>query len=537
MAKMPKISLPKLKLPRFGKGKGAAGGDDPGAADAIAGHGQAGGRPRRKLAGKHIVGIGAIALVVVGGAGFGLSQFFGSDDEPAEAMPETAVAGAGESGGVDVPTIATEMPDGTIHFGPRAELRLPPKPKPGERSGADPEPAAAKPEAAPETVQPAEQAADKMAEKPQLLAPPQQQTTAEAGDAEVSRTGQDGTPEQVAEAQANTPGSPAPAQETFVAPQAKAGGVEPPQPKAAPSTAVTVATILPPEPEYPETPPRYSDLVTFTSNPDPLAPLDPALTEKAPHGDLPRIGSDGRESWRHYARPVPESADAGKPRIAIIIARLGPDKAATETAIRNLPPEVTLAFASTERSLSRWVTLAREIGHEVVIDLPMEPNNFPLNDPGPNTLLTTVTDKENIERMEATLSTASGYVGVVAIHNGKFVANREKLLPVVAAVKERGLMILDATREGSRQVAAMATQAGVPTARADVILDRVPTRKAIDAKLRELEKVARATGLAVAVGHPYPSTFERLLNWIDLARKAGFEIVPLSALANKQKII
>ena len=108
---------------------------------------------------------------------------------------------------------------------------------------------------------------------------------------------------------------------------------------------------------------------------------------------------------------------------------------------------------------------------------------------------------------------------------------------MVAAVKERGLLILDATREGSRQVAAMATQAGAATVRADVILDRVPTRKAIDAKLRELEQTARATGLAVAVGHPYPSTFERLVNWIDLARKAGFEIVPLSALVNKQKII
>lgn len=533
MAKMPKISFPKLKLPRFGKGKASAGGDDPGAADAIAGRGQAGGSPRRKLAGKHIVGIGAIALVVLGGAGFGLWQFLGPDGGPAEAMPETASSGSGGTGEIDVPTIATEMPDGTIHFGPRAELRLPPKPKPGERSGAEPEPAATRPDAAPEPAQPSEQAAD----TPQLIAPPQQQTTAEAGDAAVARTGQDGTPVPAGEGQAKMAETPAPAQETFVAPPAKAGGVEPPQPKAAPSTAVTVATILPPEPDYPETPPRYSDLVTFTTNPDPLAPLDPALTEKAPQGDLPRIGSDGREAWRHYARPVPESADASKPRIAIIIARLGPDEAATETAIRNLPPEVTLAFVSTERSLARWVTLAREIGHEVVIDLPMEPNNFPLNDPGPNTLLTTVSDKENIERLEATLSAASGYVGVAAIHNGKFVANREKLLPVVAAVKERGLLILDATREGSRQVAAMATQAGAATVRADVILDRLPTRKAIDAKLRELEQTARATGLAVAVGHPYPSTFERLVNWIDLARKAGFEIVPLSALVNKQKII
>jgi hypothetical protein len=530
MARMPKIALPKLKLPRFGKAKAAPGEDTSSeAAEAIAGRGGDDGR-RRKLAGKHIVGFGAIGLVVLGAAGFGIAQLFSSGEEPAEAeIAEVAPAGGGS---VDIPTIATEMPDGTIHFGPRAELRLPPKPRPGERSGADPEPSTAAAEPAPD-----EPAPESTAETPQLLAPPQPDNQAESGDSAVASGSGDGLSGTAGQAAAETAAAEPPPQETFVAPPARATGEEPPQPQAAPSTPVTVASILPPEPVYPETPPRFSDLVTFTTNPDPLAPLDPALTERAPQGDLPRVASDGREAWRHYARPVPQSVDASKPRIAIIIARLGPDKAATETAIRNLPPEVTLAFASTERSLSRWVTLAREIGHEVVIDLPMEPNNFPLNDPGPNTLLTTVPDKENIERLEATLSAANGYVGVAAVNNGKFVANREKLLPVLAALKERGLMILDATREGSRQVAAMSVQAGAPTARADVILDRVPTRKAIDAKLRELEQVARATGLAVAVGHPYPSTFERLVNWIELARKAGFEIVPLSALANKQKII
>jgi len=223
--------------------------------------------------------------------------------------------------------------------------------------------------------------------------------------------------------------------------------------------------------------------------------------------------------------------------VAIVIVQLGMNKLATETAIRNLPPAFTLAFSSTERNLSRWVTLAREIGHEVLIDLPMEPENFPLNDPGPNTLLTTVPDKENLERLEATLSAATGYIGVATLTGGRFTANREKLLPVVAALKERGLMMIDGSVEAGRAVPTMAVQAGAPVARADVILDSVPSRKAIDAQLARLEQIVRNNGVAVAVGHAYPSTFERLHNWIALARKAGIGVVPLSALANKQKIL
>jgi polysaccharide deacetylase 2 family uncharacterized protein YibQ len=142
-----------------------------------------------------------------------------------------------------------------------------------------------------------------------------------------------------------------------------------------------------------------------------------------------------------------------------------------------------------------------------------------------------------VERLESTLASANGYIGIATLTGGKFAANREKMLPILAEVKERGLMVVDAMREASRDVATLAAQSGAPVARADVLLDSRPTRKAIDDNLRRLEQLARNTGVAVAVGRPYPSTFERLVNWIELARKAGIQIVPLSSLANKQKII
>lgn len=538
MVKMPGISLLKFRLPGLGRKKGEAA---PGAADAISG--RIGDAPKKKLAGKHIVAMGLVGLVVLGGGAYGLSALFGghgpemtgdgkeaAGDKEHAAPSEQATGGDHGMPSEPVETLATEMPDGTIHFGPRAELRLPPKRRPGEVRAAPPP----QPEPEPEPEKTAE------AQTPQLLAPPPAMGSAESGDHAIASPKPEdaqGTTDH-AKAEPEQPSAPLaekPETETFVAPEAKSTGDEPPVPKAAPKTAVAVASILPANQAYPETPPRFEDLNAFTTDPDPLAPVDPALTEKAPQGDLPRIASDGREVWKHYARPT--TADTGRPKVAIVIVQLGMNKLATETAIRNLPPEVTLAFSSTERNLSRWFTLAREIGHEVVIDLPMEPENFPLNDPGPNTLLTTVPDKENLERLEATLSAATGYIGVATLTGGRFMANREKLLPIVAALKERGLMMIDGSVEAGRAVPTMAIQAGAPVARADIILDAVPSRKAIDAQLVRLEQIVRSNGVAVAVGHAYPSTFERLHNWITLARKAGIDVVPLSALANKQKIL
>ncbi|HEX3407807.1 MAG TPA: divergent polysaccharide deacetylase family protein, partial [Caulobacteraceae bacterium] len=105
----------------------------------------------------------------------------------------------------------------------------------------------------------------------------------------------------------------------------------------------------------------------------PQAPIAGLFTQ-GPGGPLPIIGADGRTSAQAYARP---STPDGKPRVALIIGGLGLNAKETRVAISALPPEVTLSFVPYSEGLQGWIDMARAAGHEVLLEAPMEPKDYP----------------------------------------------------------------------------------------------------------------------------------------------------------------
>ena len=262
-----------------------------------------------------------------------------------------------------------------------------------------------------------------------------------------------------------------------------------------------------------------------------LALPDPTLLQETSRGALPIIGPDGREPWREYGRKTPPAGDA--PRLAIIVTGLGLSSAATENAIK-LAKEVTLSFTPYGADLETDVAKARGAGHEVLLDLPMEPISYPADDPGPHTLLTSLNPSDNIARLEWLLGRFKGYVGVINFMGSRFTVSPESLRPILHALKERGLMFVD-SRSTSKSVAAgLAKQMALPRALNDRFLDHEPTRGAIDQSFAEAEGTARARGVALVVARPFPVTLERLAAWLPMLESRGIEIVPVTALADIQ---
>ncbi|MBM3560140.1 MAG: divergent polysaccharide deacetylase family protein [Alphaproteobacteria bacterium] len=264
----------------------------------------------------------------------------------------------------------------------------------------------------------------------------------------------------------------------------------------------------------------------------PPAP-DPGLVEHTALGPLPRIGVDGREPWRVYARPH-DPADP-RPRIAVVISALGLSTAATETAIQGLPGAVTLAFQPYADDIQRWVRLARAAGHEVMIDLPMEPLDFPISEPGPQALFVELPPDTNQTRLHWAMSRATGYVGVLNYMGSRFTTSREAMLPVLRTLKQRGLMFVDA-RTSARSVGVqIAGEISLPRAINDRFLDTgEKSRVSIDARLAEVERIAREVGASLAIGHCYPVTIERLRVWTQGLLAKGIALVPASALVGRQ---
>ena len=65
---------------------------------------------------------------------------------------------------------------------------------------------------------------------------------------------------------------------------------------------------------------------------------------------------------------------------------------------------------------STLVARARGEGHEVLLQVPMEPFDYPDNDPGPQTLLTSLDAGQNIDRLHWLMSRFQGYVGHRQLH-------------------------------------------------------------------------------------------------------------------------
>ena len=261
----------------------------------------------------------------------------------------------------------------------------------------------------------------------------------------------------------------------------------------------------------------------------PLAAVpDPALTEQSPQGPLPKIGEDGRMAWQAYARPFED--DGTRPRVAVIIGGLGLSRAATEAAVGRLPGAVTLAFDPYAKGLEDWVSQARQAGHEVLLSLPMEPAAFPLYDPGPLALLTTLEPDANLGRLTFLLSRIPGYVGVVSIHGSRFAAEERQIRPVLEFLKQRGLMYVDNGATKQSLAPGIASEIGLPSAVSNLTLDVDLSRSAIESRLAKLEEMARKNKTAVAMASPYPVVMERLVAWIGTLDKKGLVLAPVSSL-------
>jgi polysaccharide deacetylase 2 family uncharacterized protein YibQ len=164
----------------------------------------------------------------------------------------------------------------------------------------------------------------------------------------------------------------------------------------------------------------------------------------------------------------------------------------------------------------------------------MEPINFPVNDPGPRALLTSLSAQQNLERLDWVLGRVNGYVGVTNHMGSRFTTMSEALKPVLTAINERGLMFVD-SRASTRSVAAkMASDIGLPRAINDRQIDQEASRPAIDGRLAEIERIARESGSAVAMAQPYPVTIERLQAWIGTLETKGLVLAPITAVANRQ---
>ncbi|MDK1375844.1 MULTISPECIES: divergent polysaccharide deacetylase family protein [unclassified Sinorhizobium] len=251
------------------------------------------------------------------------------------------------------------------------------------------------------------------------------------------------------------------------------------------------------------------------------------LLEDSPQGRLPITGPDGLRPMDQYARPW---SGARGTRIALVLGGLGLSQTGTQRAIRDLPPEVTFAFAAAGNSLQRWMQDARRDGHEILLQIPMEPFDYPDNDPGPHALRVSLSATKNLAELHRSMGQITNYTGIMNYLGGRFLSDADALEPVMRDLGKRGLLFLD---DGTSAQSLSGTLAGafdVPHGFADVIVDSELSRGAILRKLDELERVARRNGTAIGVASVFEESVAAISEWMQEAGGRGIEFVGVSAL-------
>jgi uncharacterized protein len=171
-----------------------------------------------------------------------------------------------------------------------------------------------------------------------------------------------------------------------------------------------------------------------------------------------------------------------------------------------------------------------------MLGLPMEPPDYPTEDPGPKTLLTSLDPDKNLERLRWVLSRGTNYVGLVGIMGGRFAADRASLEPVLEALKARGLYFVDDHTAQEGVLATLGPALGMPWAITDRRLDQEPSQQTVDKALADLEGIATQNGAALGLGALYPVTLDRVLAWASTLQGKGIALAPATAVAMRQKI-
>jgi uncharacterized protein len=263
---------------------------------------------------------------------------------------------------------------------------------------------------------------------------------------------------------------------------------------------------------------------------------DRRLIHKSRFGLLPVMGKDGSKAFEVYARPLvlPGKLRSSAPRLAIVIGGMGLSSAATRNAIKALPAAVSLAFAPYGENLQEQVSSARSAGHEVILQVPMEPFDLAGPGPGPHLLKSGYDRKQMKEELHWHMGRFTGYIGIANFLGAKFSAHAGALAPVIEEVRSRGLMYFDDGSSPRSLAGKIAGANETPFAQADVIIDENRDGRALDAALLKLEARAVQSGAAIGFASALPGVVARIARFANELEKRGVALVPVSSMISQQ---
>ncbi len=253
------------------------------------------------------------------------------------------------------------------------------------------------------------------------------------------------------------------------------------------------------------------------------------LTRTSPYGLVPTKAEDGRTAYSVYARPY--TARAGEKTVSLIIGGLGINRTLTQRAINELPAEVTLSFAAHAPNLQNQVNAARAKGHEILLELPMESEEFDPTEPGSDHALRvgSPTATQNMRNLDWLLSQASGYFAVTNYNGSLFLQRSDSVVPVLTVLSDAGVGFVFDGSSPAPSLATLASVSKLPYQKAYSLIDENPDVNSIRTELDKLSTLAKGGAAPVSVGFTYPQTIDAVNDWVRTLKADGLTLAPASS--------
>lgn len=259
----------------------------------------------------------------------------------------------------------------------------------------------------------------------------------------------------------------------------------------------------------------------------PPAPIS-GLTRTATFGPIPSPDGRGLTPLSAYKKPF--SKPVGQSPVSVIIGGLGINRAVTQQAIATLPPEVTLSFAAHAPGLQNWINQARQAGHEVLLELPMESSDFDPSEPGADrALMSDNPQGRNIRNLEWMMSRAQGYFGVTNFNGDKFLGRTDALAPIIESLAKSGLSFIFDGSSSVPSLGVVTSSAALPYAQAYTLLDLNPDSANIEMELARLQAKASSGNGAIGFGFAYPQTIASVSSWSQRLSDQNLVLAPASS--------
>ena len=218
------------------------------------------------------------------------------------------------------------------------------------------------------------------------------------------------------------------------------------------------------------------------------------------------------------------------PMVAIIIDDLGYDKKIARK-LSQLNGNITFSILPHSPYQESIARLAQKNGLGTMLHLPMEPFEYPNINPGPGTLLTSMTPDQLIRQLEENLASVPNIKGVNNHMGSKMTAESSQMYQIFSVLKKRNMFFIDSRTTDKSLCKPSARLFQIPFAQRDVFLDHSQDPDFIRKQIIELIRTAQRNGQAVGIGHPHPVTYEILREMMpELQKKV--RLVPASAIVH-----